>query len=133
MQRNGIMAFRAVRETKLQAMQFKILHRTFPCRVYLKTIRVFEEDTRNFFPEQDTTQHFLDRLLAETGGWSRPSVPTSDRNYSGSSPNTSAKPYDQLSVHLYEVFYIQAKTVSPGRFVFYSSSLAPGGEEETPH
>lgn len=51
--------FRSVRETKMQALQFKIFHRIVPCRKYLKTIRVLTDDTCAFCPEQDTLCHFL--------------------------------------------------------------------------
>lgn len=51
--------FKAVRETKLQSLQYKIFHRTIPCRRYLSTIRVVESDKCQFCPEVDTIRHFL--------------------------------------------------------------------------
>lgn len=51
--------FKAVRETKMQALQFKILHRILPCRRYLKSIHVVPEDTCAFCLQTDTIVHFL--------------------------------------------------------------------------
>lgn len=51
--------FLTTRETKLQALQYKILHRTLPCRRFLKAIRLFPEDTCAFCTCRDTITHFL--------------------------------------------------------------------------
>lgn len=51
--------FKTVRETKIQAFQYKVLHRLLPCNKYLKIIKVKEEDTCISCPEVDTLEHFL--------------------------------------------------------------------------
>lgn len=51
--------FQAARETKFQALQYKILHRVLPCRHYLKTIRLISDEKCAFCPERDTITHFL--------------------------------------------------------------------------
>lgn len=51
--------FRSVRETKIQAFQFKVLHRWIPCNKYLKNIRVKEEDLCSYCGNVDTLSHFL--------------------------------------------------------------------------
>lgn len=71
-----MMSFRATRETRLQSLQYKILHRTLPCRKYLKTIRVTETDSCSLCGEQDTIQHFIHdcsktkKLWEMVGRWS---------------------------------------------------------------
>lgn len=51
--------FKTIRETKMQAFQFKILHRILPCKSYLKAIHIVSDDTCPFCSEQDTLTHFL--------------------------------------------------------------------------
>lgn len=52
-------AFRSIRETKLQAFQFKLLHRIIPCNKYLKNIRLIDADQCSFCSETDTLTHFF--------------------------------------------------------------------------
>lgn len=56
---NYMSAFWSVRETKIQAFQFKVLHRLIPCNKYLKNIRIKESDLCTFCGEVDTLTHFL--------------------------------------------------------------------------
>lgn len=69
--------FRVTRETRLQAFQFKILHRTLPCRSFLKAIQVVLSDACPFCSEKDDVQHFLyhcrntKRLWENIQAWSR--------------------------------------------------------------
>lgn len=51
--------YKTARDTKLQAFQFRILHRFLPCNKYLKNIRIRREDTCSFCTELNTTEHFL--------------------------------------------------------------------------
>lgn len=51
--------FKTVRETKIQALQFKILHRILPCRKYLKAIRIVPDDSCPYCSEPDTIIDFL--------------------------------------------------------------------------
>lgn len=53
--------FRATKEPKLQAFQFRVIHRTIPCNRYLCNIRIKQVDTCTYCtPESsDTLQHFL--------------------------------------------------------------------------
>lgn len=52
-------AFRVCRETKMQAFQYRILHRTITCNHYLKRIRIKDEGTCSFCNSEDTLEHFL--------------------------------------------------------------------------
>lgn len=54
-------AYRATRESKLQAFQYKIIHRTIPCNRYLHNIRIKQEDHCSFcIPHTtDSLQHFF--------------------------------------------------------------------------
>lgn len=51
--------YRATRETKYQAFQYKVLQRTIPCNKYLANIRIRQDDKCSFCAEVDTIQHFL--------------------------------------------------------------------------
>lgn len=53
--------YKATRETKLQAFQYRVIHRTIPCNRYLHNIRIKQEDVCSFCnpPTSDTLQHFL--------------------------------------------------------------------------
>lgn len=51
--------YRATRDTKLQAFQFRISHRFLPCNKFLCNIRIRQDDTCSFCDRQDTVQHFL--------------------------------------------------------------------------
>lgn len=51
--------FRSIRETKLQAFQFKLLHRILPCGKYLKSIRVKDTDLCQYCGNVDTLTHFF--------------------------------------------------------------------------
>lgn len=58
-QANYMAAFRSIRETKLQAFQFKVLHRLIPCNKYLKNIRVKNDEACAYCNEVDSLSHFL--------------------------------------------------------------------------
>lgn len=47
------------RDTKLQAFQYKLIHRVLPCNRYLHNIRIKESDICSFCTEKDTLQHFF--------------------------------------------------------------------------
>lgn len=51
--------FWSLRQTKMQTLQYKIHHRTLPCRKYLKTLCVFSDDSCPFCSWPDTILHFL--------------------------------------------------------------------------
>lgn len=51
--------YKATRETKYQAFQYKVLQRIIPCNRYLANIKVKQDDTCAFCDEVDTIQHFL--------------------------------------------------------------------------
>lgn len=51
--------YKTARDTKLQAFQFRIIHRFLPCNKFLKNIRIRREDTCLFCQEADTIEHFL--------------------------------------------------------------------------
>lgn len=67
--------FQVARETRMHALQYKILHMILPCRRYLKAICHTTEDTCLFCPARDTIPHFLyecpdTRLLwSKIAGW----------------------------------------------------------------
>lgn len=63
--------FRAVRETRLQALQFKVFYRIIPCRLYLKTIRVLDLDRCGFCPQVDSIQHFLMECPSTRDLWNK--------------------------------------------------------------
>lgn len=54
-------AFKATRETKLQSFHYKMLHRTIPCNVFLKQIRIKESEWCPYCDASDTIVHFLFR------------------------------------------------------------------------
>lgn len=66
-----ISPYRAMRETKLQSLQFRLLYRIIPCRKYLKTIRVVESSKCPFCPEEDTIRHFFLDCGATKKLWNR--------------------------------------------------------------
>lgn len=53
--------YKATRESKLQAFQFRIIHRVIPCNRFLCNIRIKQEDHCSFCdpPVTDTLQHFF--------------------------------------------------------------------------
>lgn len=51
--------YKAARETKLQAFQYRVVHRFLPCNQFLKNIRIRRDDTCSFCPEVDSIVHFL--------------------------------------------------------------------------
>lgn len=57
------------RETKLQSLQYKILHRILPCRKYLHTIRVVDLDRCQYCDNQDSTSHFLYECVVSKRLW----------------------------------------------------------------
>lgn len=54
-------AFHATRESKLQAFQYRVIHRTIPCNRYLYNIKIKQDDHCPYCEPQatDTLQHFL--------------------------------------------------------------------------
>lgn len=72
--------FRATRETKLQSLQYKINHRTFPCGAYLARVRIRDSDWCTFCDESDSITHHLFRcakvrpLWSALAGWFRQQV-----------------------------------------------------------
>lgn len=51
--------FRVVRETKMQSLQYRILHRTITCNCLLYRWRLRDDDTCNFCDRKDSLEHFL--------------------------------------------------------------------------
>lgn len=47
------------RDTKLQAFQYRLIHRILPCNKYLAYIRIKSDDTCTFCQATDTLQHFF--------------------------------------------------------------------------
>lgn len=60
---NNKASFKSVRETKIQAFQFRLLHKILPCNKYLKDIRVKSSDSCSFCDLQDTLVHFFSDLF----------------------------------------------------------------------
>lgn len=52
-------AYGTTRETKLQSLQFKILHVITPCRKYLRQIRIAEDDNCTQCGQTDDIMHFF--------------------------------------------------------------------------
>lgn len=52
-------SFHTTRETKLQSLQYKILNRVIPCRVFMKRLRITTSDECQFCPTKDSIAHFL--------------------------------------------------------------------------
>lgn len=52
-------SFSSARETKLQALQFRILHRTITCNRLLLRYRLRDNDRCDVCDQQDTLSHFL--------------------------------------------------------------------------
>lgn len=61
--------YRATRETKLQSFHFKVLHRTIPCNVYLKQLRIKPSDWCHCCDESDTIVHFFYRCAKVRPFW----------------------------------------------------------------
>lgn len=51
--------YRATRETKLQALHFKIINRIIPCGTFLRQLRILQNDACAFCGLQDSLAHFL--------------------------------------------------------------------------
>ena len=69
------MAFISSRETKLQSLQFKIIHRIFPCRNYLFRRKIIDSPECRICGETDTLVHFfltcrvVGQFLVRIGRW----------------------------------------------------------------
>lgn len=50
---------RASRETKLQALHFKIINRIVPCKKFLHQIKIADADTCDLCGQEDTLMHFF--------------------------------------------------------------------------
>lgn len=51
--------YRAGGDTKLQALQYRVIHRVLACNKFLKNISVCRTDKCSFCPLPDTAKHFL--------------------------------------------------------------------------
>lgn len=51
--------YSSTRKTKLQAFQFKLIHRIVPCRTYLKQIRIVDSDKCPICGKKDSIIHFF--------------------------------------------------------------------------
>lgn len=51
--------YRNARDPKLQAFQFKVVHRTLPCNKFLCNLRIRPTDSCTFCQSPDTIEHFL--------------------------------------------------------------------------
>lgn len=61
--------YKATRETKLQALHFKILNRIVPCGSYLQQIRITQEDSCSICGTQDSLQHFFYECQGSKSFW----------------------------------------------------------------
>lgn len=61
--------FSITREVRLQSFQFRVLHRTIPCNVYLQQIRVKESKTCSFCNDWDDLIHFFYYCPATVEFW----------------------------------------------------------------
>lgn len=57
------------REVRLQSFQFKVLHRTIPCNVYLQRIRIRDTKTCSYCDEWDDLVHFFYYCPATMAFW----------------------------------------------------------------
>ncbi len=53
------MPFKTVRETKIQTIQYRIIHRIIPCNEWLHNIKIRDNNKCNFCPGIDTISHFF--------------------------------------------------------------------------
>lgn len=51
--------YQAARDTKLQALHFRVVHRFLPCNKFLQNIRIRRDDNCDFCQQSDTIEHFL--------------------------------------------------------------------------
>ena len=51
--------YMTTRETRLQSLQYKLLHRIIPCNVWLKQIKIKATDECDYCQEKDTIEHFF--------------------------------------------------------------------------
>ena len=51
--------YKCTRKTKLQTLQYKIIHRIFPCNYWLQKIKIKESDICNFCNNADTIEHYF--------------------------------------------------------------------------
>lgn len=51
--------YKTARDTKLQAFQYKLIHRVIPCNKYLANIRIKPDATCSYCDSTDTLQHFF--------------------------------------------------------------------------
>lgn len=51
--------YQAMRDTKFQAFQFRLIHRFLPCNKFLNNIKIKRNDTCSFCPDSDTIEHFI--------------------------------------------------------------------------
>lgn len=65
------LAFKCVRETKYQSLQFKLLHRVIPCNQLLKQYRIITSSTCNWCSQKDDNAHFFLSCGKVAGLWDR--------------------------------------------------------------
>lgn len=63
--------YKAIRDTKLQAFAYRLIHRFIPCNRYLCNIRIRTDDTCSFCQAVDTIQHFLFECQMVQAFWSK--------------------------------------------------------------
>lgn len=51
--------YQAARDTKLQAFQFRVIHRFLPCNKFLHNIHIRRDDNCNTCQQPDSIEHFL--------------------------------------------------------------------------
>ena len=51
--------YKITRETKLQSLQYKIIHRIIPCNVWLKKLKIKESDECDYCDGTDSIEHFF--------------------------------------------------------------------------
>lgn len=53
------MPYRTARDTKLQAFQYRVIHKTLPCNKFLSNLRICQTDSCTFCQASDSIEHFL--------------------------------------------------------------------------
>lgn len=65
----NLSVYRAVRETKLQSLHFKIMNRVIPCNKFLKQIRIKSTDSCELCGLEDSLLHFFFECTTVKGFW----------------------------------------------------------------
>ncbi len=61
--------FISTRDTRLQSLQYKILHRTLPCNEWLNNIKIKSESTCSYCNEINTITHFVIDCISNKYFW----------------------------------------------------------------